>query len=835
MYIFYTYFFISPPSLIATTWLTDICFVWQAGCTTNPKQPTMFRNYLKIAWRNIIRQKWTSLINVFGLSVGMTASILLFIYISYETSFDRFHEGSERIYRIVSHFPGQNNYIMPRTFPQVAEQLEEQSPHVAMACRIKNDNNYVRSGEQVFENVATLMVDESFADLFSFRPARGDLRQALADPTRIVLSTEMAGRLFGKEDPLGRALKISRMTFDEEQGRYTSEYTNVIVGCILEPMPGNTHLQFDALMAFEAYTPVWLRTFSNDVFIYLKVQGDQPDLESITRLSESVVAGIMRDGRHIAHSLQPLHDIHFGEPLRFDMGPHGRPELIFVFSLVAVFIIVIAVINFINLVTARTEKRAVEASIRKVAGAGRRDIAGQFLGESVLVSLLSFLLAMVLVELLITPFSGLLDRELALTTTDSLWVFARLLVFALLIGLISGLYPAMVFSRYQPAEIMRGKFRGGHRNPLMRIILVVTQFVISVILIVSITVFNRQVHYMKTADLGFDSENVLVFTGLTNSLITGFDAIEAELRQHPGILSVTRAQSAPGLGGSGQTLRLAESPENESISITEIRIREGFQETYGIELVDGRWIDFALASDRSNFIINETAASILGMAEPVGTDVVMFHRPGKVVGVMKDFHFTSLKNEIQPLILTAYQNPFYNIAVKISEGERADATDHIRKVFQRFDPNFRFEEWYLSQRFESFYRQEEQSNKILNFASLLAVFIAILGLLGLSSYIVMSRKKEIGLRKIHGASGMQIIMVLFRDIGRWVVLANLIAWPLVWMAMERWLDGYPYRIGLSWWFFAMAGLLTLLIAAGTISGQTWKAAHTNPVDALRAG
>mgnify|MGYP001123424882 CR=1 FL=1 len=793
----------------------------------------MIRNYLKIAWRNITRQKWASLIHVFGLAVGMTASILLYIYISYETSFDRFHENGQKVYRIITHFTGAHTDVLPRAFPQLAELASEGSPIVSAHCRVKNENTTITFEEKSFRGIVTLMADPSFPEFFTFPARTGDLSRTMNDPSAIALSAETAERLFGDEDPLNQIITVTKAAFDEELKRWSTRAEPVRIGAVLEPMPKNTLLQFDALMAYEFLDPDYRETFSNDVFVFLMVEGEDPDLESITDITADFFSEWRNHGLMVTHELQPLTSIHFGEKYGYDIGPKGNLEQIIVFIFVAVFILVIAIINFINLVTARSERRAVEASIRKVAGASRKDIVWQFLGESVLMSLVAFLVAMVLVELTLSPFSGLLGRELSLTPMQSLRLFISLLGAVVLIGLIAGLAPAMLFSRFQPADIMRGKFRGGNRNPLLRIILVVVQFAISVILIISITVFNRQVHYMKNKDLGYDPENVMVFFRLTPSLITGYDALRAELLQHPGIMHVGRGQSMPSMGGSGQIMRPAAAQAGEDVSITEYRVMEGYREVFGLELLDGRWYDFSLTSDLVNYVVNETAVRMMGLQDPVDTEVIMSGRTGRIIGVVKDFHYGSVKHEIEALTFSANTYAFYQIYMKLTGDNNAPAIEHARSVFERFDPNYTFQEWYLSESVKGMYREEEKSNTILNIASMLAIMIAVIGLLGLSSYIVLARKKEIGMRKILGATGLQIATVLFRDIGRWVVLANLIAWPVAWYAMEQWLETYPYRISVSWVYLALAGLTSMLIAALTISGHTWRAARTNPVESLK--
>ncbi len=532
-------------------------------------------------------------------------------------------------------------------------------------------------------------------------------------------------------------------------------------------------------------------------------------------------------------SVQHLHDIYFGDPGGSSMGISGNLNLIYIFSIVAFFIITIAIINFVNLVTARSEKRAVEASIRKVSGANRSNISLQFLGESVFITLIAFLISVGLVEMFITPFSNLLGRNLSLTAILNVPEILKFTGIVLGIGLIAGAYPAIMFSKYRPAEILRGKSRGGQKNPLLRIVLVVIQFAISVFLIISITVFDQQIKYMKKADMGFSPENVLVFSGLTDRLVNGYEPIKAELLQHPDVVHVTAAQAYPGGGGgSGMTLRRAEDPAEKDLPATEFRVLRDYKETFGLNIVNGRWFDFDRQTDLENFVVNETAIRAMGLTDPIGQDVIMWRRRGQIIGVVEDFHITSLRNEIEPLILSAYSNVMYHIAIKVTD-QNSGVLDHIKTTFTAFDPNYKPYELYLEDSFMNYYRQEENNNKILRYASALAIIIAMLGIWGLSSYVIAARRKEISLRKVMGASAMQINKVLFRDITRWILLANIIAWPIAWYTMTRWLENYPYRIEMSVWYLILAGVVSMFIVAATISGLTTKVARANPAEALK--
>jgi len=368
----------------------------------------------------------------------------------------------------------------------------------------------------------------------------------------------------------------------------------------------------------------------------------------------------------------------------------------------------------------------------------------------------------------------------------------------------------------------------------LRIILVIVQFSISVILITAIIVFNRQINHMKTSDLGFSPENVIVYSGLTNRIINSWDAIRYELLSHPGVKLVTASHAYPGASGSGMSLRKAEDDLGVDISVSEYRVNDGFMETFGLKLKEGRWFDFDSSTDRENFVINETAAKALGLIEPLGQEVFMWQRKGRIIGVVEDFHISSLVNQITPLVLTAYSQQIFFISVKLSDEQREDALRHVAETFHAFDPGYQAREFHLDNYFLNLYRQEESNNKILNYASVLAVIIAMLGVLGLSTYMVMARKKEIGLRKIMGASGLQVSWVLLRDIIKWVLLANLIAWPVAWYFMQIWLQEFPYRINMSPIYLLVAGVISLLIAVITISGQTLQVAKSNPVDAIKS-
>lgn len=793
--------------------------------------------YLKIAWRNISRQKALSLINICGLSASITAFILLSTYISHEIAFDKFHPNGENIYRVVSHFGQENTTSLPRTLPGVAQLLRDQFPEVIQSVRFKPEEYRIRLGEKAFSHEHFLMTDPSFGQLFHFPVLAGDLSQTLADPSSVALTRSLVEKLFGHTDAIDKTIELEQYFLDTLHRRLNSRFVPMRIGAILMDPPSNTHLQFVALQGYDSYDPYYARTFSNDLFLYFQTHepltADQ-EIALQTALQDYIVDIFGENFRNVlSHEFQPLHHIHFGPGYGYDMGQRGNKTLIYVFAAVAFFILFISVINFINLVTARSEKRAVEAAIRKVSGASKGQIIQQFMGEAILICIIALLVALMLAEVFMPHFARLLNRELTLFDSLDLPRLLTIVLFAPLIGILAGAYPSLVFSRFQPVEILRGKARGGNKTPMLRITLVIIQFTISAILIVSVMVFNRQTQYMKNADLGFSVGNVIIIGGLTERMIGGFESIKAELLSSTAIEGVSASQAYPGASGSGMSLRRPQDSETMSVSAQEYRVGRDFETTLGIRIKYGRWFDFDHLTDLNNFILNETAVKALGLHNPLGEEIVMWRRTGRIIGVVEDFHISSLKNQIEPLVITAYAQSFYHIAVKLRQGREQEALAHIRNTLAAFDPNYVFREWYLENHFRKMYKQEENNNTILNYASLLAIIIAMLGILGLSSYIIMARTKEIGIRKILGAETPQIIYVLLTDIIKWVLLANLIAAPIAWYLMERWLEAFPYRIPMSLAYPGLALVISILIVLITVSWQTFKAARRNPVESIK--
>jgi len=797
----------------------------------------MTRDFFKYAWRIILKEKWLSFINLVGLSTGMASFMLLISYVTYECRFDSHHDQKEQIYRVITFFGAGQENILPRTLHEIAPHLESSVPEIIKATRIKPESYSVRMNGETFDHQTFLLTDTVFATIFKTKVKEGNLANSLADPAAVAITESLARKLFGEASALNEIIEVEYHQYIAEQRRLTTNFKPVRIAAILEDPPKNSHLQYDVLQSFLSYDKAFLSTFSNDVFVYFKTRIilDENKRNAVSENITDYVLGVYGDAYKgtISHQLQALTDIHFGPKFGYDIGPRGNKTLIMVYSAIALFILIVAIINYINLVTARTEKRATEAAIRKVSGANRSQIFYQFIAESVVFSLIALGFALVMLEVFITPFSQLLGRQIDLLSTFGWYHLIFLILLAPTIGFMAGVYPASVFATFQPIQILKGNSRTGKRNPLLRIFLVIIQFSISIFLIIAVLVFNRQIDFMKNADLGFNNHNVLVFTGISERIMQSYPSLKAELLTHPGVANVTSSQAFPGSSGSGMTLRLKEQRENSNISIEEYRVGRDFKETYGIKMKAGRWFDFDSQSDLENFVINETALKTLGMNDVLGKEAIMWNREGKIIGIVNDFHSSSLKNTIRPLIITAYNPVFYTLSIRLEEANKVSALHHLKQTFESFDADYNYTEWYLETYFEGLYKQEENNNIILNYASLLAILIAILGLLGLSVYMITSRAHEIAIRKVLGASGINIALGILKEIMSWVVIANFISWPIAWLVMRNWLEGFPYHISLSPYYFIISGIISLIIVIITIGFQTYKVAQSNPVNALK--
>ena len=800
----------------------------------------MFKNYLKIAVRNLLRHKAYSLINILGLAVGMACCILIMLYVQDELSYDRYHEKADRIYRVVEEgqVAGKTSNAVVTPAP-MGPALVNDYPEVINVVRffsMMDEKLLITHEDRRFQEERFLYADGSAFEVFTFPLLKGNPRTALKAPYTVVLTEEMAAKYFGGEDPLDQTL-----TIDGKDYKVTG---------VLENIPSNSHFHFDFLASFttlkeEDTQGHQLGSWMNHSFytyLLLAERASPTELEQQLPafMNRHMGEQLRRAGVSFTPHLQPLTRIHLHSHLEYELEPNSDIRYTYIFSAIAFFILLIACINFVNLSTARSAHRAKEAGMRKVIGAHRLQLIKQFLGESALLSFISLLLAMAFVELVLPAFNSLSGKELTLAYDDQMVVLAGLVGIALLVGVISGTYPAFFLSAFQPAAVLKGTLSIGMRGARFRKLLVIAQFAISILLIVATGVVQNQLDYIRTRRLGFDKEQVVVVS-LLEEAKQKYEVIKSELSQIPGVLRATAAQSVPG-GFTPQWLIRAAESDAENIPMYMLFVDHDFIETLGIELAEGRNFSREYATDATRaFILNQAAVKKLGWNSTAGKELEWLWlgdqthvlKKGPVVGVVKDFHFRSLHHEIEPVVIHIAPGYFSCIAVRIRPGDVAGTLNDIEAKWRKLFPDHPLEYSFLDEDIAALYPSENKLGRIVGYFSLLAIFIACLGLLGLASFATEQRTKEIGIRKVLGASVSSIVLLLSKEFTGLVILANLIAWPVAYFAMKDWLEDFAYRIDVGIGTFVLGGVLALVIALLTVSSQAIKAALANPVDALR--
>ncbi len=789
-------------------------------------------NYLKIAWRILLKNRVYTIINIIGLGLGFSVSVLMMIFVYHQLSFDDFHEKSDRIYRITikGSLADQKELSAAFTSGETAAYVLDEVPETELACRaynwgvsevIANDDRYT------VDNV--LWVDSTFFELFTFQLIHGNPALALTEPFSVVLTHTTAHRYFGDNNPINKTITIRGNDY-------------LVTALMVDP-PANSHLQFGMLASFHSlerpdYNIVERSGITFPTYL-LKREGVNFDVfdEKVSKVADHYFhERFGKYGMTGNHSLQPLSRVYLYSGFGFDMAKTGDIRNVYIFSFLALAVILIAVFNFINLVTAQSEKRMREIGIRKVMGAFRKDLIFQFIGESVLISILAFILSLMFNELFVNGFSSLLDVQFRLEYWYNPVMLGGIMLMVLFTGIAAGLYPALYLSGFQPIAVLKGLTKTSLATQLIRKVLVIFQFSISVFLITCVLLLSRQVSFMRDKDLGFTRENVVSVRGITQSIRNAYPSLKAELEQNPSVLHVTASQDVAGENMSLQSFRRKSDHPNTAIMIYENRIQHDYLETYGIQIVQGRDFDRSMATDKDALIINESATRILGLTDPVGEDVIIWEHTGKVIGVVADFHFQSLHNEIAPIALTIYDPHITRISIRMNYQNRASTMAQIKELFENADPNYTFEYFFVDDIFTQMYAPEEHLNQLTGAAAMIAIIISFMGLFALTSFSINKKIKEIGIRKTLGASLPQLLQLLFRDLWKWILIGNLIAWPLAAYVVSRWLENFAYRISIAdhWYLFLLAGVLTALVGTGAAFSQAWSASRINPVVSLKA-
>jgi putative ABC transport system permease protein len=783
----------------------------------------MFANYIKIALRNLRKHRGYSLINITGLAIGMACCILILLWVRDELSFDRFHKNGDDIYRIIQdiNFSDHTTSWAINQGP-LGPSLEKDYPEIIDFCRMTGRGVRIRSGELRFDEVVG-MVDDSVFSMFSFPLVRGNPETALSEPRSIVFSEEMAAKYFRDEDPLGKTVRIDNM-FDFR-----------ITG-VMETMPLNSHFRYDFLIPF-VFGREWNYTVDNwgnsSFSTYVRLQKGVPAGEVIQKISGHLFnkPTLEKDARL---NLQPLKRIHLFSHYDYDR-PHGDIMYVRIFSIVAFLILLIACINFMNLTTARSANRAREVGMRKVSGASRMDIVKQFYGESLLFALFALLLAVIIVRGLLPLFNQLSGKDLSFALLSRSWIGLGLAGITIVTGLIAGSYPAFFLSAFHPARVLKGALSTGLRGAGFRKVLVVTQFTLTTLLIIGTVLIGKQIDFMRNRKLGYDKDQ-LVFMGIKRDMRIQMDSIKAELLADPNILGVTAASNPPTYGYSfSNSLWKWEGQEpDEEILIRAVFADVDYFKVLGMEIKEGEGFARKLPTEGGFFtVVNEEAVRVMGLDNPVGQWLAAGENRGTILGVVKDYHFAPLRTKIEPLIIIYNPPQSRTLFAKIRAGNIPAAMGHIEKVWNKFDPESNFNYSFLDQALDQLYRTERRIGRISGAFSLLAILLSCLGLFGLASYMAEQRTKEVGVRKILGASVPQLVVLLSKEMTKWVLAANIIAWPAAYFAVGQWLRGFAYRIDIGPLPFALTALLTFSIAVLTVSYQAVRTAGSNPADSLR--
>jgi putative ABC transport system permease protein len=809
----------------------------------------MLKNYFKIAGRHLLRNKSFSIINILGLAIGMACFLVIFLYVKGELGYDAFHEKGDRIYRMVldRKYPGRNTEYaaIPHSYA-ISAKLEY--PEIEESCRIFKFPGTIllKKGAEVFEEKERMWADSNFFNVFSFNLIKGDPNEVLKQPNTAVLTESMAKKYFGNEDPIGKVLEIPQNN------------NGLIVTGLCKDVPFNSHVDFDIVMSastlnnfiqqpnhtgFDSYTYFLLKPGTNPKNIEAKF----PDL--VTKYASGEILrnfGVsyeeyQKSGNGYVYTLQPIKDIYLHSNLEGELKPAGSLTRVYIFTVIAIFILFIAIINFMNLATARSAERAKEVGIRKTLGSGKNEIAGQFLIEAITISLISAVLALGILQFLVPLFNEISGKSISLMTFAN-WTYPVLFVVgAVLIGLLSGSYPAFVLTSFKPLEVLKGKLFSTQKGAFLRNSLVVIQFVISVVLIIATIVVFRQLEFIQSKELGFDKENIIKIKGGFGLDMQKTQTFKEELRRMNGVAAVGSCNSNPGNQYFGVSFRAA--GENEKLTGRQLVIDDEYIDCMGMEIVEGRGFSKAFA-DSNSVILNETALKAMAITDPIGKQVFSndFSPQGNeeeaftIVGIIKDFHFQSLHRNIEPLFLV---NPSGNqgvnvfINVRIKPNNFSSSIGLIEDKWKTFAPEQPFRFSFMDSDLNALYEAEQTSKRVFGLFSLLAIFIACIGLLGLAAYITQRRTKEIGVRKVIGASTMQIVGLLSKDFLKLVFVALIIATPIAWFGMNRWLQDFAFAISISWWIFALAGIIAIGIAFLTVSFQSIKAAMANPINALK--
>lgn len=805
----------------------------------------MYRNLFKHSLRALTRQKTYVIINILGLATGIACSLVISLFILHELSFDRYHENKDRIHQVVLNGKiGGREIIASSTTAILGATMVNEFPEVSSFLRMNFwGETILKHDEKFYTEDRFVEVDSTFFAFFSIPLLRGQADKVLNEPYTLVLSESTARKIFGEEDPIDKMLRVGTST---ELYRVTG---------VMQDIPANTHFEANVLGSFmtnsRANDPTWLsNSFStyvllhpgadpqrvNERFYDMIVKYVGPELYKFMGIS---IEEFLGQGNRYNYELQPLTAIHLNPAVYQDQKAPNDPKYLWIFGSVGLLIIVIAAVNFMNLSTAQAAKRAKEVGVKKVSGSTRGALIGQFLAETLILAFVALALAVMLTELALPYVNNLLNLNLRVGYFSLYYVIPVLILFAAMIGILAGIYPAFYLSSFNPVKVLKGKVLNRQGKFSLRSILTILQFTISIILIVGTLIMHRQLQYMISKDLGFEKEHIIVIRRAT-VLGNQVNAFREELRALPGVLSVSASTAVPGHSNNNNGFRI-QGRDEESFLFQTTWADYDFLETYGMKLADGRNFDREMATDRMAVIINERSVRNYNLQDPLSTRIIGFHHSSDepstfhVIGVLRDYHFESLRSEISPCVLQ-FKDENINwgyVSIRLAPTANAQTLEDVEKVWATFTASEPMLWFFLDKDFERMYQEEKQNASLSVLFTILAIFIASIGLYGLTAFTIAQRTKEIGVRKTFGASIWTIWFMMSREMLSLVLIATAIAWPLVYWVADNWLQNYAYRIQLNPIDFLAGFLIAVGIAIATLSYRTLKAASVNPSISLR--
>ncbi|GAB2972658.1 ABC transporter permease [Mucilaginibacter puniceus] len=804
----------------------------------------MIKNYIKTAYRTLLKNKGFTAINVFGLALGLATCLLIVFYVFDELSYDRYNVNADRIYRVNNDMKFGGTEGSYATTPAIAAAaLKSNFPEVEQATRILNaGKQWVKKGDQDIPEVKIAYADATIFDVFTLPMIEGRPATALKATHSVVITEKAARKYFNSKDVLGKVLTFNDTSFYKVTG-------------IIKDIPKQSHLDFDFFLPIadneQTKNTSW---FTNNFHTYVLIKpgtdvtkfeakmsaflakNAEPELQTVIHMTFSKLEA---SGNYVRWSLTPLTDIHFNSSIKGSLGQPGSITVVYSFSAIALFILLIACVNFMNLSTARSSNRAREVGVRKVLGSPRKYLIAQFLTESIVVTLVGALIAVFVAWAFLPVFNQMAGKELTVTSQIIAWLFPVLLGFIVIVGCLAGSYPALFLSGFQPIEVLKGKLSAGFKGGRLRSSLVVFQFAISIFLITATIVIYSQLKYIQNKDVGYDRDQVIVVHQVGSLGVAKAKILKHDVEQLSGVKSVTLTSFLPTATSDNTSSFFKESTMDakQALFSSIWNVDEDYLTTLGIKLKSGRNFSSEMKTDSDAIIINEAAAQLLGFQDPVGKK--LYYPRGNdagyfnIIGVIKNFNFRSLKESVSPLLLR-FADETYSMSVRLNATDVASTRAQIASKWAALSPNVQFDFSYMDDDFNHIYFAEQRMGKIAVAFTSLAILVACMGLFGLAAYAAEQRTKEIGIRKVLGASLSTIVSMLTKDFLLLVFIAIIIASPLAWIFMNKWLQGFAYKIDISWWMLTAAGLGAALIAFVTISFQSIKAALTNPVKSLRS-